>query len=107
MDNQEKMENKDVNVKYTGFKSTLLIHKVGSGDQGRYMCRPSNSEPAPVMVYVAEDSSMNLKVKGGNAQLTDSATVPTSTWILEFMLIISHIYLCFIKLGKAKLFKVF
>ena len=28
MDNQEKRENKDANVKYTGFKSTLLIHKV-------------------------------------------------------------------------------
>ena len=57
------------------------------GSTGQYA--PNKPSLTCEIIVSFLDSSMNLKVKGGNAQLTDSATVPTSIWTLEFILLIT------------------
>ena len=76
-----------VNSLFTRLTCThvLLYVQVGSGDQGRYMCRPSNSEPAPVMVYVAEGKKA-LKYRVSHETWQDSRwTIWRSSSIFRIM----------------------
>jgi len=73
-------------TRHTGFKSTLLLHRVSDLDSGSYTCRPSNSDPVSVLVYIHQDTDKQQETIRSNSGSLIPLPLPLLSLILLLLL---------------------